>query len=100
MLTNVFPCVVLLLLLASLCVVDRLLSRDPKEYVSMKDYAPEIFRDLRERAGMTTQKYIECWDFGGPHNVPAPAEGAGRSGSLFLKSTSRDLSRCCSLFPF
>eukprot|EP00007_Cunea_sp_BSH-02190019_P003227 CAMPEP_0174239654 /NCGR_PEP_ID=MMETSP0417-20130205/15550_1 /TAXON_ID=242541 /ORGANISM="Mayorella sp, Strain BSH-02190019" /LENGTH=804 /DNA_ID=CAMNT_0015318615 /DNA_START=110 /DNA_END=2521 /DNA_ORIENTATION=+ len=62
---------------------------DPKEYVSMKDYAPEIFRDLRVRAGMSTQDYIESWDFGGPHNVPAPAEGAGRSGSLFLKSANK-----------
>lgn len=56
--------------------------------VVVTDYAPKIFKEIREHFGISTQDYINAWAYD-LDELPKPKVGAGRSGSLFLFSKDR-----------
>eukprot|EP01134_Creolimax_fragrantissima_P007821 CFRG7821T1 len=53
--------------------------------VTAKDFAPKVFRNIREMYGIHTKDYTKSWTL--PDNKLTAEEGAGRSGSLFLISS-------------
>lgn len=53
--------------------------------VEVKDYAPTIFADIRRRLGVSDEAYRAAWKI--PLADIQPKLGAGRSGSLFIRST-------------
>lgn len=53
-----------------------------------KDYSPEIFSDIRKSIGISTSDYVKSWTYP-PDKVPQPDAGAGRSGSLFMRSVDK-----------
>ena len=57
--------------------------------VSFQSYAPHVFRRLRDAAGICNDAYTKSWEFSS--SDVTMAEGAGRSGALFLHATD---SRC------
>ena len=52
--------------------------------VEVKDYAPDIFADIRKRLGVSEEAYRSAWQI--PLASLKPKLGAGRSGSLFIRS--------------
>eukprot|EP00123_Amoebidium_parasiticum_P013297 comp21883_c0_seq1/m.31324 comp21883_c0_seq1/g.31324 ORF comp21883_c0_seq1/g.31324 comp21883_c0_seq1/m.31324 type:complete len:627 (-) comp21883_c0_seq1:472-2352(-) len=52
--------------------------------VLIKDYAPKVFRNIREMYDIHTKDYQVSWTL--PEEKLVAKEGAGRSGSLFLLS--------------
>ncbi|KAL6047260.1 Moesin/ezrin/radixin 1 [Balamuthia mandrillaris] len=56
-----------------------------KSRVTVVDYAPTIFADLRARCGISYDEFIDDWNYD-KTNMPKLKLGAGRSGSLFLRS--------------
>eukprot|EP00123_Amoebidium_parasiticum_P008624 comp18922_c0_seq1/m.21111 comp18922_c0_seq1/g.21111 ORF comp18922_c0_seq1/g.21111 comp18922_c0_seq1/m.21111 type:complete len:624 (-) comp18922_c0_seq1:225-2096(-) len=52
--------------------------------VQVKDFAPKVFCNIRELYDIHTHDYVESWTL--PDDKLVAKEGAGRSGSLFLRS--------------
>lgn len=50
----------------------------------MQDFAPKVFRNIREMYGVHSNDYKSSWTL--PDDMLVAKEGAGRSGSLFLRS--------------
>jgi len=53
----------------------------------VKDFAPLVFLKIREMCRITTDQYIKSWTI--PIEKLQMSHGAGRSGSLFLKSEDK-----------
>jgi 1-phosphatidylinositol-4-phosphate 5-kinase len=66
-----------------------LFKRKEDGVVVVKDYAPLMFAALRRMDHVTEIDLDLSWHFSDVHSVPAPSEGAGRSGSLFMFSKDR-----------
>lgn len=56
--------------------------------VTMVDWTPRVFQNIRHRMGVSTPDYLAAWDFN-PDDLPVLELGAGRSGSLFMFSRDR-----------
>eukprot|EP00124_Ichthyophonus_hoferi_P000916 Ihof_evm1s40 gene=Ihof_evmTU1s40 len=52
--------------------------------VTVEDYTPKVFSHIRSLYGISSASFTESWTI--PEDKLTAKEGAGRSGSLFLKS--------------
>eukprot|EP01089_Gocevia_fonbrunei_P008966 TRINITY_DN2081_c0_g1_i1.p1 TRINITY_DN2081_c0_g1~~TRINITY_DN2081_c0_g1_i1.p1 ORF type:complete len:392 (-),score=59.04 TRINITY_DN2081_c0_g1_i1:21-1196(-) len=59
-----------------------------EKVVKMKDYAPNVFADIRTMCGVAQSDYLAGWDFE-KSEIPLPKLGAGRSGSLFITAKNK-----------
>lgn len=56
--------------------------------MSVVDFAPQAFREIRQHFGISSEDYIQSWNYE-LSEMPLPKVGAGRSGSLFLFSKDK-----------